>query len=167
MVAGINQSPITPAANKSLWDWFKSAGGTSLLEDKLKAQAHVPVEDLAREIAGEIKLEEIPAGRVLLQQETADGDRFLILGGQFAVTIGGHMVARLGPGQHVSELSAITGSRRSATVSATADGIVARVGKGEFAALAGRFPGLWQCIAVQLAKRAAQSKRLHLTGTPA
>lgn len=139
---------------KSLLDWFRRK---SRLVEVLKAQALVQEEDLAKAIAHDIKLEEIPGGKVLIEQGAADSDLFLILSGEFAVAIDGREVARLGAGQHVGEMAAITDSRRSATVTANRSSVVARIGKDEFSALASRFPGIWQRVAAELGKRLHQS----------
>ena len=139
---------------RSLLDWFRSPEGKRRLVEELKAQPLIDEqEDLANEIARDIKLEAVSHGAVLIEQGAADNDLFMILRGQFSVAIDGRVVAKLGAGQHVGEMAAITGTRRSATVVAIEDAVVARVGKGEFFALAGRFPDLWRRVAAQLARR--------------
>jgi CRP/FNR family cyclic AMP-dependent transcriptional regulator len=139
---------------RSLLDWFRGPEGSQRLIEELKTQPLVHrQEDLANEIARDIKLEEVRAGTVLIEQGAPDNDLFLILRGEFSVAIDGRTVAKVGVGQHVGEMAALTGSRRSATVTALADAVVARIGKGEFFALAGRFPELWRRIATQLALR--------------
>ena len=89
----------------------------------------------------------------MIEEGAEDSDIFLILRGEFSVTIEGRRVASFTAGQHVGEMAALTDSRRSATVTATADAVVAQIGKGEFFALAGRFPDLWRRVSVQLAQR--------------
>lgn len=139
---------------RSLLDWFRSPEGKQRLVDELKAQPLIQEqEDLANEIARDIRLEAVPHGTALIEQGASDSDLFLILRGVFSVAIDGRVVAKLGAGQHVGEMAAITDSRRSATVVAMEDAVVARVGKGEFFALAGRFPDLWRRVATQLARR--------------
>jgi CRP/FNR family transcriptional regulator, cyclic AMP receptor protein len=143
---------------RSLLDWFRSPEGKPRLLEEIKSQALVQEQqDLANEIARDIKLEEVPCGKVLIEQGASDNDLFLILSGEFSVAIDGRTVARLGAGQHVGEMAALTDSRRSATVSALADAVVARIGKGEFFALAGRFPDLWRRVASHLAERLSGS----------
>jgi CRP/FNR family transcriptional regulator, cyclic AMP receptor protein len=139
---------------RSLLDWFRGPEGRHRLVEELKTQPLVQEQqDLAQEIARDIKLEEVPCGAVLIEQGAPDNDLYLILRGEFSVTINGRAVARLGAGQHVGEMAALMDSRRSATVTARADAVVARIGKGEFFALAGRFPDLWHRVAAQLAIR--------------
>ena len=105
----------------------------------------------------DIRLEAVARGAVLIQQGASDSDLFLILRGAFSVAIDGRVVARLDAGQNVGEMAALTDSRRSATVVALEDAVVARVGKGEFFALAGRFPELWRRVATQLVRRLSSS----------
>jgi CRP-like cAMP-binding protein len=139
---------------RSLLDWFRSPEGKRRLIEELKAQPLVDAQqDLADEIARDIKLEVVPRGTVLIEQSAADSDLFMILRGEFSVEINGQLVARLGAGQNVGEMAALTGARRSATVIAIADAVVARFRKGEFFALAGRFPELWRRVAAQLDRR--------------
>src|ERR1700733_15672236 len=135
---------MTNFMSRSLLYSFRSPEGKQRLVDELKAQPLIQEqEDLANEIARDIKLEAVARGAVLIEQGAADNDLFMILRGQFSVAIDGRVVAKLGAGQHVGEMAALTDARRSATVVAIEDAVVARVGKGEFFALAGRLPALW------------------------
>jgi CRP/FNR family transcriptional regulator, cyclic AMP receptor protein len=144
---------------RSLLDWFRGPEGKERLVDELKAQQLIQEqEDLANEIARDIKLEAVPRGFVLIEQGASDSDLFLILRGTFSVAVNGLRVATLGAGQHVGEMAALTDSRRSATVVAIDEAVVARVGKGEFFALAGRFPELWRRVATQLVRRLNSNK---------
>jgi CRP/FNR family transcriptional regulator, cyclic AMP receptor protein len=149
---------MTDFMARSLLDWFRSPEGKQRLVDELKAQPLIQEqEDLANEIARDIKLEAVARGAVLIEQGASDSDLFLILRGVFSVAIDGRVVAKLGAGQHVGEMAALTDSRRSATVVAMEEAVVARVGKGEFFALAGRFPDLWRRVATQLVRRLSSS----------
>jgi len=124
------------------------------LVEELKAQPLIQAQDdLANQIARNIKPEAVPRGAVLIEQGASDTDLFMILRGTFSVAVDGRVIARLGAGQHVGEMAALTDSRRSATVVALEDAVVARFGKSEFFALAGRFPDLWRRVAAQLASR--------------
>jgi CRP-like cAMP-binding protein len=139
------------------------------LIEELKAQPLIQEQDdLANQIARNIKLEAVPPGTVLIEQGASDTDLFMILRGKFSVAVDGRVVAKLGAGQYVGEMAALTDSRRSATVVAMEDAEVARICKGEFFALAGRFPDLWRRVAAQLARqlsasRVVENRREHLT----
>jgi CRP/FNR family transcriptional regulator, cyclic AMP receptor protein len=142
----------------SLLEWFRGPEGKSRLIAELKAQPLVQEQlELANEIAQDIKLEQLSRGTVLIEQGASDSDIFLILRGDFSVAIDGRVITRLGAGRHVGEMAALTDSPRSATVTALTESVVARIGKGEFFALAGRFPDLWRRVAAQLVERLGSS----------
>jgi len=61
------------------------------------------------------------AGTVLTRQGAAGGMAFVIASGRAEVTRAGKVLATLGPGDVVGELSLIDGEPRSATVTATSD----------------------------------------------
>jgi len=64
---------------------------------------------------------ELPAGTVLTRQGAAGGLAFVIASGRAEVTRAGKLLATLGPGDVVGELSLIDGEPRSATVVAVTD----------------------------------------------
>jgi CRP/FNR family transcriptional regulator, cyclic AMP receptor protein len=133
---------------------FQGPDGKLHLVEALRAQTLVRDEDLAVELARRVTLKAIPAGTVLITQNATDRDLFLILGGKFSVTINGRVVASRSAGEHVGEMGVVDpDARRSASVSAVADSVVARITELEFSALADRFPRLWRRIALELASR--------------
>jgi CRP-like cAMP-binding protein len=78
----------------------------------------------------------------------------LILSGMFSVTVMGRTVASRTAGEHVGEMAVVDPeARRSASVAAVTDSVVARITEPEFSALADRFPRLWRRIALELASR--------------
>lgn len=101
-----------------------------------------------------MKLEEIPAGTNLIEQGASDTDLFLILSGEFSVTIDGRIVARKKAGEQVGEMAVVDpGAPRSASVNATCDSVVGRITEPDFSALADKHPRLWRRIALELASR--------------
>jgi CRP-like cAMP-binding protein len=137
-----------------LLDRFQGPDGKLRLVEALRAEPLVRDEDLAIELARRVTLKAIPAGTVLIRQNAADRDLFLILSGKFSVTINGRVVASRSAGEHVGEMAVVDpDARRSASVSAVADSVVARITELEFSALADRFPRLWRRIALELASR--------------
>jgi CRP-like cAMP-binding protein len=137
-----------------LLDRFQGPDGKLRLVEALRAEPLVRDEDLAVELARRVTLRAIPAGTVLITQNAADRDLFLILSGKFSVTINGRAVASRSAGEHVGEMGVVDpDARRSASVSAVADSVVARITELEFSALADRFPRLWRRIALELASR--------------
>jgi CRP-like cAMP-binding protein len=137
-----------------LLDRFQGPDGKLRLVEALRTQTLVRDEDLAVELARRVTLKAMPAGTVLITQNATDRDLFLILGGRFSVTINGRVVASRSAGEHVGEMGVVDpDARRSASVSAVADSVVARITELEFSALADRFPRLWRRIALELASR--------------
>jgi CRP/FNR family cyclic AMP-dependent transcriptional regulator len=137
-----------------LLDRFQGPDGKLRLVEALRTQTLVRDEDLAVELARRVTLKAIPAGTVLITQNATDRDLFLILSGKFSVTINGRVVASRSAGEHVGEMGVVDpDARRSASVSAVADSVVARITELEFSALADRFPRLWRRIALELASR--------------
>ena len=133
---------------------FQGPAGRSHLIDALKAQPLIGDEDLAVETARLLKLEEIPAGKKLIEQGAADTDLFLILSGAFSVATNRRVVTVLKAGTHVGEMAvADPATPRSASVTATCDSVVARIAEPDFSTLANRFPRLWRRIALELASR--------------
>lgn len=111
-------------------------------------------EDLAVELAKRVTLKAIPAGAVLMTQDAADRDLFLILSGTFSVVVNGRIVARRSAGEHVGEMAVVDPeAHRSASVTALTDSVVARIAALEFSAVADRYLRLWRRIALELARR--------------
>jgi hypothetical protein len=63
---------------------FKGEGGHRRLVNRLQSQPLIRDEDLAREVAKHVKLEEVPSGATLISEGAADTDLFLILSGEFS-----------------------------------------------------------------------------------
>ena len=140
--------------NKSSLNRFEGADGRRRLLEALRSQPLIRDEGLATEFAKCVRLEEVPAGSTIITQGGSDSDLFLILSGEFSVTIDRHVVAHKRAGEHVGEMAIVDpGARRSASVTATSKSVVARVAEREFSALADKFPRLWRRIALELANR--------------
>src|SRR5580658_203932 len=138
---------------KSQLKQCQGSDGRRKLIRALISQPLVRDKDLAAVVARRSKLEAIPAGANLIEQGTADTDLFLILEGEVAVAVDGRVVARRTAGQHVGEMAVVDPlTPRSASVTATADSVVARIAEPDFSALADRYPQLWRRIALELAR---------------
>ena len=133
---------------------FQGLEGNVRLVEALRAHTLVHDEDLAVELAKRVTLKEIPAGTVLMTQDAADRDLFLILSGTFSVIVNGRIVARRSAGEHVGEMAVVDPeAHRSASVTALTDSVVAGIPALEFSAVADRYPRLWRRIALELARR--------------
>jgi CRP/FNR family cyclic AMP-dependent transcriptional regulator len=143
---------------ESLLDWFRRPEGKRRLVEELKAQPLVQAQDdLAEDIARDVRLERVRSGTLLIGQGAPDNDIFLILRGKFSVASTGARSPGSAPAIIWGDMAALTKSRRWTSATAIADSVVARIGKGEFFALAGRFPDLWRRVAAQLAIRLINS----------
>ena len=78
---------------------------------------------------------DLAAGAVLTREGRVGEDCYLILDGQAEVTIGGEVVAQVGPGEFVGEIALLSGAPRSATVRALTPMYVFTVHKGAFGML--------------------------------
>jgi CRP-like cAMP-binding protein len=90
------------------------------------------------------------------------------LSGSFAVIVNGQKVAVLGPTEHVGEMAAVQPTqKRSASVVATDNAIVARLSEEAFTDLGNRYPQMFRIIAQELARRLLQSNTpLRQPNTP-
>jgi CRP/FNR family transcriptional regulator, cyclic AMP receptor protein len=150
----LRESARRRKSDKSLLKRFRGPRGKSRLINALIVQLLVRDRDLAGAIARRAKLEEVPSGANLIRQGARDSDLFLILKGAFSISIDGHIVARKHAGDHVGEMAVVDPhTRRTASVVAIADSVVARIEEQDFSALADRYPRLWRRIALELARR--------------
>ncbi len=87
-------------------------------------------------------------------QDASDTDLFLILSGEFSVTIDGRIVVRKKGGEQVGEMAVVDPrTPRSASVNATCDSVVGRITEPDFSALANRYTRPWRRIGVEFASR--------------
>lgn len=118
---------------------------------------------LAEELAERCELLAMPAGTCLIEQGAEDNDIFFILAGSFDVIINGRKIATRGPNDHVGEMAAIQPSqKRSATLIAAEDSVVAKLSEEAFTELATCYPAMYRFIAQELARRLLQ--RNHHVG---
>jgi CRP/FNR family cyclic AMP-dependent transcriptional regulator len=146
----------------SLLNRFRGPEGRRRLIDALRAQQLVAnEEEIASSIADSATLRELSRGNTLIAQDASDNDAFLIVSGEFSVLVHGRPIARRKPGQHIGEMALIDpGARRSASVVALADSVVACITEVDFTRIANRFPQLWRRAALELADRLRQRNAL-------
>ena len=83
---------------------------------------------------------QLPMGAVLTREGRIGNDCFLIADGEAEVTIGGVVVARVGPGEFVGEMALVSDGFRSATVRATTPMHLFTMHKSVFATLLDHAP---------------------------
>jgi predicted nucleotide-binding protein len=116
---------------------------------------------LAEELADRTEWQQLRKGEVLIDQDGDSNDVYFIIAGTFSIVVNGKQVALRGPGDHVGEMAAIQPTqRRSASVIAADEGIVAKLSEADFAEIAGRYPELYRAIAQELARRLIERNKL-------
>src|ERR1051326_2270270 len=117
--------------------------------------------ELAAFLADKIKLIDVPAGKVLIEQRDESHEVYFIIAGQFSILVNGKHIANRFAGEHVGEIAAFRpNQRRSATVVAQESSVIGSMGDSDFIQLADRYPSVWRTIAAELAKRLEQRNRL-------
>lgn len=141
---------------------FEGEAGKRLRIATLAAQKIVMGDhSLAEELAERVELIAVTKGSAIIEQGASDNDVYLIFAGVFDVVVNGRLVAKRGPKDHVGEMAAIEPSqKRSASVYASEDGVVARVTEETFADIATRHTALYRNIAQELSRRLMQRNTL-------
>ena len=137
---------------------FQGKAGRQPLRDALRQQGTlVCCEPAISKIARVSKIRTYPANSRLIIQDSDDNDLAFILSGRVDILVKGQKVADRGSGQHVGEMSVVDPSaRRSATVVASEQTVVAWVAESDFTKIAQSHPQLWRQLAVELAGRLRQ-----------
>jgi CRP/FNR family cyclic AMP-dependent transcriptional regulator len=117
---------------------------------------------VAAAIAEVAQLHEVPTGVVLIRQEAADNDLFLIISGSLRIIVNGREVAIRRSGEHVGEMAIVDPSAaRSASVVAAEVSIVAKIKEPDFVRIAHKHTELWRAVAVVLSRRLNERRRFH------
>src|SRR5271165_7559317 len=107
---------------------FEGDEGRRRLVDQLRKQMITGGDStVAAEIAAVAQILQVPPGDVLIRQDAADNDLFLIISGSLRIIVNGREVAIRGPGEHLGEMAIVDPSAaRSASVVAAEASIVAK-----------------------------------------
>lgn len=137
---------------------FQGSNGGRLLNEALLRQCIVNGNvEIAARLATVAEVLGYKTGEVLIDQEGADNHLNLIIVGRFGIKINGRDMAVRIAGQHVGEMALIDpGAKRSATVVALEESVVARISEPHFSALAQEYPRLWRSLACELGERLRQ-----------
>jgi predicted nucleotide-binding protein len=143
-------------------DRFQGPDGKRQLMEAISAQTLVRGSELiARDLADASELVGCEPGEVIIEQNDATNELYMILTGSFSITVNGRPVAERHVHQTVGEMSVVDpASRRSATVIAREQSVVARIPEPTFAKIAAEYPDLWRRIAAELAERLRQRNQL-------
>ena len=143
-------------------DRFQGAAGRRLRVDALTSQKIVSGNRaLAEELADRVKLRLIGPGEILIEQGGSDNAIYLLLAGAVNIVVNGRVVGRRAPNDHLGEMAAVVpAQKRSATVVAIEDTVVAELSEPDLADLGTRYPEIYRCIARELARRLLQRNTL-------
>ena len=120
-------------------------------------------------LAARLALRTLHRGDVLMRQGDEADALYVVLSGRLSVTLEGQngSVSEIGSGQPVGEIAFLTGSRRTATVTAMRDSLLFALSRVEFDALVGAHPGIWRTLTAMLAKRLARTTSIaHAVHAP-
>jgi len=96
----------------------------------------------------------------LIKQGATGYEFIVILSGDVDVVIDGHVIAQLGPGDHVGEMALLDGSPRNASVIARTPVRALLVGSREFRALVDQVPSLDRKLLISLTQRLRANEQL-------
>lgn len=136
-------------------DRFNGEKGRRLRVEALSSQKLVGGNQaLSEELSDQVELLDLSKGAVLIEQGADDNDIYFILAGTLDIFVNGRRVAVRGPANHVGEMAAIQPTqKRSATVVAAEEAVVARLTEEQFAEIASRYPVMYRTIAQELSRR--------------
>ncbi|GCD54329.1 TIR domain-containing protein [Acetobacter pasteurianus] len=141
---------------------FQGDSGHRLKKDLLNLQRMVQGNSLiSTEVAEKSTIREFSSGETLIEQNGHDNSIYFILSGSVEIFVNGYPVALRGAGNHVGEMAAIEPAhRRSATVIAKEDTIVAELSEHDFTDIATRYPEIYRLIARELSRRLLKRNKL-------
>ena len=147
---------------------FRGKGSRDRLIAALRTQLIIhDNETLAVELADQAELLQLEPEDELIGQDNVDNEIYFILAGRLAVVVNGREVAIRQSGQHVGEMALIDPSaRRSASVVAIEQTVVAKISEAAFRLLAEKHPEVWRLIAVELGERLRQRNRFVTSTNP-
>ncbi len=119
-------------------------------------------EQLAAEFGEHVALRVLQKGEVLIKQDGGDNGMYFILAGSCSIVVNNREVAVRQGGMHVGEMALIDPTaKRSASVVAEQETVVAEIGEPTFAKLAHEHPELWRRLALEMGERLRQ-RNVHV-----
>jgi predicted nucleotide-binding protein len=145
---------------------FQGPDGKVRLITALRSQQIVQGEEavavLLADAAHLIQIEPGAPNSEVIRQGATDNDIQLILNGSVSIRVNGREVARRTVGQHIGEMALIDPTaRRSASVVALEQTVLATIPEPVFSSIAQAHPQLWRRLAVELGTRLRERGR-HL-----
>jgi len=96
---------------------------------------------------------DVPSGRALTNEGEVGREFMVVVEGRASVRRDGRLIATLGPGDFLGEMSLISGKPQSATVTAETDMLVETLNRREFSTLLDESPKVARKIMVGAVKR--------------
>jgi predicted nucleotide-binding protein len=136
-------------------DRYQGDEGRRLLVEALRAQTFVDGNlELAQAVSEISYLEQVEPGQHVIDQGASDNDLVLIISGSLSIHVNGRKVAERRSGQHVGEMALIDATaRRSATVIANEQTVLARISETNFSKFAQRHHHVWRLLGIEMARR--------------
>ena len=147
---------------------FCGGSGRTRLISALRQQIILHDNDvLCSELAKQAELLQLESGDSIIVQGDIDDEVYFLLAGRLSIVVNGREVAIREPREHVGEMTLINPSaRRSATVVAIEQSVVAKISEGSFRILADKYPRVWHLIAAELCERLRQRNRFVALTNP-
>lgn len=137
---------------------FQGEAGQALLREAILDQQCVAHDQVVADaLLRYLEIEEFKANFTLMEQGHDDNHIYLILAGRVSICVNGRELAIRGPRQHVGEMAMLDpAAKRSATVIAMEDTVVAKIVQPVFSAIANDHPDMWRRLAMEIANRLRQ-----------
>ena len=129
-----------------------------MADPTVAALARVPLfsglskRDLAA-IAAHASEREVAAGTEITHQGDPGDEFFVVAAGEVQITIDGHEVRRLTPGDYLGEIALVFGGSRTATATATEPSTLFVIGRADFDAMVKRHPRIEDKILTSVSER--------------
>lgn len=108
--------------------------------------------DLAA-IASHASERQVDAGTELTHQGDPGDEFFIVADGEVEISIDGHEVRRLGPGDFLGEIALVFGGARTATAVAAQPSTLYVIGRADFNAMVRRYPRIEDKILTSVSER--------------
>lgn len=142
---------------------FQGRLGKTHLAEKICEQFIVNGnKNLAKKLAKKAKLLDVKKGSILINQGAADNDLYLIISGCFEILVNERITATRSTGMHLGEMAILdNASKRSSTVKAKEESLVARIQNKDFIEIAKKSNTVWRRLATELANRLKERNKFH------
>lgn len=145
-----------------MFERFNGENGRRLRIEALSRQRMVQGSiGLATELADRSIVRRFSPGEILIEQGGSDNQVYFILSGTVTIVVNGRSITDRAEGNHVGEMAAIEPmQRRSASVIAKEEVIVAEIEEVDFSEIASRYPEIYRQIAREVSRRLYERNRL-------